>query len=283
MGSMKQTIVIALVLVFKLCAADSGNQAYRDGRYSAAEKSFIEALRTAPDESGTITFNLAATYRAQARYSDAEQLYRKVIAIRQNALGPRHPSLATPLDGLALTCLSEGKPDEAEDPAARAMAIDASPRTMNVLAMVLSDRGKYERAESLARSAASLAEPSTIEQADLISTLAMVNRRRGKFEKAEALYRESAALFERIAGTESPATAATWNNLAQVLVARHRMAEAAVLYGRAAIVLERVYGPGDFRVMAVARNYARAHGTLVVNVAANSQVPHCRPEICLAQ
>jgi Flp pilus assembly protein TadD len=268
---MKHTIVIAAVFISRLCAADSGNQAYNDGRYSDAEKYFTQALHTAPDDSIEM-FNLAAVYRAQARYAEAEPLYVKVIAAR--------PREAAPIDGLALTRRGEGRLAEAEELAERAMTLETTARSMNVLAFILSDGGKYARAESLARRAESIAAPDSIERAEILNTLGMVYRRRGRLEKAEPLYRESVALFERTAGPESPETAAAWNNLARVLQARGHMAEAAVLYRRAETVLERAYGAGDFRVVAVARSYASVRGALVVNVAAKSQVPHCRPEIC---
>ena len=39
--------------------------------------------------------NLAELYRAQGRYADAEPLYKRSLAIREKALGPDHPDVAT--------------------------------------------------------------------------------------------------------------------------------------------------------------------------------------------
>ena len=39
--------------------------------------------------------NLAALYQAQGRYAEAEPLYQRALAIREKALGPDHPDVAT--------------------------------------------------------------------------------------------------------------------------------------------------------------------------------------------
>ena len=45
--------------------------------------------------------NLAALYVARGRYKDAEPLFRRSLAIKEKALGPGHPSVATGLNNLA--------------------------------------------------------------------------------------------------------------------------------------------------------------------------------------
>ena len=44
---------------------------------------------------------LAALYKAEGRYADAEPLYKRCLAIREKALGPDHPDVAEPPNGLA--------------------------------------------------------------------------------------------------------------------------------------------------------------------------------------
>jgi tetratricopeptide (TPR) repeat protein len=271
-----------LIFVAGMPAAGPGNQAYLEGRYAEAEKYFTQALNTESGELAIATFNLAAVYRAQARYDEAEALYRRVIATRESAFGPTHPSLTTALDGLALNCQSQGHLAEAEELAARAMRIEANPRTLNILAVILADRNKYSQAEALARRADSATDKAGSEHAEILSALGLINRRQKKYEKAESFYRQSAAIFERTEGPESPSTAAAWSNLARVLTLQGHLADAEVFYSKAAPVLARAYGRGDSRVVAVLTNYSNLRGALFVNVAAQSQVPHCRPEICLA-
>jgi tetratricopeptide (TPR) repeat protein len=45
--------------------------------------------------------NLADLYGAQGRYARAEPLYQRALAIREKALGPDHPDVATSLSNLA--------------------------------------------------------------------------------------------------------------------------------------------------------------------------------------
>ena len=45
--------------------------------------------------------NLAWLYHAQGRYAEAEPLYKRSLAIVENALGPDHPHVAASLSSLA--------------------------------------------------------------------------------------------------------------------------------------------------------------------------------------
>jgi tetratricopeptide (TPR) repeat protein len=55
-----------------------------------------------PDDPDVATSlnNLAALYRAQGRYADAEPLYKRALAIDEKALGPDHPNTKTIRDNL---------------------------------------------------------------------------------------------------------------------------------------------------------------------------------------
>ena len=45
--------------------------------------------------------NLAAVYYMQGHYAEAEPLYQRALAIREQVLGARHPHVATSLNNLA--------------------------------------------------------------------------------------------------------------------------------------------------------------------------------------
>ena len=45
--------------------------------------------------------NLAVLYKTEGRYAKAEPLYQRALAIREKALGPEHPDVATSLNNLA--------------------------------------------------------------------------------------------------------------------------------------------------------------------------------------
>ena len=55
----------------------------------------------------------ARLYYQQGENDRAEQLYRRSLAIREKALGPDHPDVATSLDNLAKLYQAQGKYAEA--------------------------------------------------------------------------------------------------------------------------------------------------------------------------
>jgi TonB family protein len=64
-------------------------------------------------EVATVLASLAAVRQALGRYEAAEQLWRRVLSIRERTLAPNHFSLATSLEHLAETCSARGKVREA--------------------------------------------------------------------------------------------------------------------------------------------------------------------------
>ena len=69
--------------------------------------------------------NLAELYRAQGRYTEAEPLHERSLAIREKALGPEHPDVATSLENYAGLLRATGRIAEADKMEARAKAIRA--------------------------------------------------------------------------------------------------------------------------------------------------------------
>ncbi len=65
----------------------------------------------------------ARLYYQQGENDQAEQLYRRSLAIREKALGPDHPDVATSLDNLAELYQAQGKYAEAEPLLQRSLAI----------------------------------------------------------------------------------------------------------------------------------------------------------------
>ena len=67
--------------------------------------------------------NLAVLYSDQGRYADAEPLYKRALAIREKALGPDHPDVATSLNNLAALYNDQGRYADAEPLYKRSLAI----------------------------------------------------------------------------------------------------------------------------------------------------------------
>ncbi len=69
--------------------------------------------------------NVAVVYEDLGRYAEAEPLYKRALAIREKALGPEHPSVATSLENYAARLRKTGRSTEAAKLEARAKAIRA--------------------------------------------------------------------------------------------------------------------------------------------------------------
>ena len=69
--------------------------------------------------------NLAALYTAQAKYAEAEPLFRRALAIREKTLGPERPEVAKTLDNYAELLRKTNREAEAAKLEARAKAIRA--------------------------------------------------------------------------------------------------------------------------------------------------------------
>jgi tetratricopeptide (TPR) repeat protein len=69
--------------------------------------------------------NLANLYYAQGKYAEAEPLYQRALGIREKALGPEHPNVATVLENYAVLLRQTGRESHATEMEARAKAIRA--------------------------------------------------------------------------------------------------------------------------------------------------------------
>jgi len=56
------------------------------------------AIDDVADDKAISLNNLGLLYGAQGRYAEAEALYKRSLAIRQRALGDRHPDFAAALN-----------------------------------------------------------------------------------------------------------------------------------------------------------------------------------------
>ncbi len=69
--------------------------------------------------------NLAQLYHAQGKDAEAEPLYQRSLAIREKALGPEHPDVATSLENYAALLRQTARADQAERMEARAKVMRA--------------------------------------------------------------------------------------------------------------------------------------------------------------
>jgi tetratricopeptide (TPR) repeat protein len=172
--------------------------------------------------------NRAGVYlHGRGRYSDAEPLYVRALAIREKALGPEHLDLANSLNNLAELYWVQGQYAKAEPLHHRALAI---------------------REKALG--------PEHPDVANSLNGLAGLYRIQGKYAKAEPLYHRSLAIRERALGSEHPAVGGSLNSLAELYYAQGQYARAEPLHQRALAIREKALGPEHTTVATSLNNLA---------------------------
>lgn len=112
----------------------TGTAAYQRGDYRGAVASFAAALKEAEafgeaDQRFALTLNnLAFLHQSQGHYAQAEPLFKRSLAIREKALGPEHPHVATSLENISRLYTKMEKMDAAKQFADRAAKIRALKR-----------------------------------------------------------------------------------------------------------------------------------------------------------
>ncbi|PZV26006.1 MAG: tetratricopeptide repeat protein [Snowella sp.] len=199
--------------------------------------------------------NLAGLYRSQGKYSEAEPLIARSLAIKEKQLGEDHPSVATGLNNLADLYESQGKYEEAEPLYRRSLAImekqlgenhpDVA-TSLNNLAGLYDSQGKYAEAEPLYLRSLAIREKQLGEDhpsvAISLNNLAGLYKSQGKYEEAEPLFRRALAIWEKQLGKNHPLVASSLNNLALLYKTQGKYAEAELLYRRSLSILESQLG-----------------------------------------
>ncbi|GCE32070.1 hypothetical protein KDA_75540 [Dictyobacter alpinus] len=157
--------------------------------------------------------NQAAYYlRERARYSEAEELYRKALEIREQLVGPLH--------------------------------LDVAQSNYN-LARLYFDIARYEEAEALYRRALEIRRhllgPDHILVAQTLNSQALTLWGGGtQYEYAEQLYAQALEIFDRTVGHEHQLTAHAMNNLALLYETLERKEEAEQLHLQVLAIRERL-------------------------------------------
>jgi CHAT domain-containing protein/tetratricopeptide (TPR) repeat protein len=194
-------------------------------------------------------------YKTQARYADAEPLYRRALAIYEKASGHNHPSVAVALNNLALLYEIQGHYAEAEPLLKRALAIhekEGGPGQTRVATALLNlgalyeDQGRYADAEPLYKRALAIREkalgPDHPYFAADLSHLAGLYQVQGRTADAEPLEKRALAICEKVLGPSNPKVATELGNLAFIYTAQSRYADAEPLYRRSLAIREKAFG-----------------------------------------
>ena len=254
---------------------DAGTAAFERSSYDEAETPFLAALRLAEGfgrhdpRLATSLANLAQLYRARGDYADAEQLYKRSLAVDEKAFGPDHEETANSLNELAQTYRAQRKFAFAEPLYERALAIRekaAGPDhpqvalTLESLAQVYHAQGRFADAEPLSRRAVAILEkslgPEHPNVATSLNNLAGMHDDEGNFDEAENLYKRSLSIYTEALGPEHPHVAISLENLAELYRTHGKLAAAEPLYKLSLGVLEKALGEEHPDVATTLDNYA---------------------------
>ncbi len=92
--------------------------------------------------------------------------------------------------------------------------------------------------------------------AQSLNNLATLYRDQGKYPEAEPLFEKALAIAEKALGPEHPDVATGLNNLAELYRAQGRYTEAEPLYKRSLAIKEKALGPEHPHVATTLENYA---------------------------
>jgi tetratricopeptide (TPR) repeat protein/CHAT domain-containing protein len=218
---------------------------------------------------GAALNNLAMVHNAQGNYAQAEDLYKRALAIREKTLGTNHPEVAKVLHNLAYVYESQGKYLDAESFNKRALAIEEkivganhpqTAMTLNNLGIVLQKQGRYGQAEQVYTRALAVREKVLgsmhRDVAQTLDNMANLYVLEGKLGKAEELYRRSLAIKEKTIGPGHPEVALTLSGLGWLYVTQGRYNEGEHLYKRALAIWETALGAGHPNVAQALNNLA---------------------------
>lgn len=217
---------------------------------------FAEPLGISPETCSGLLGRIGSLELEAARYSAAESLWRRTLAIDQHTYGVDHPNVAIALNNLAAVLEHMNRLAEAEPLMRRSLAIDErsfGPESSRVgtrlsnLAQLLMATRRMAEAEKLMRRALKIHEESNgpehqsvaVDLSNLGNLLQATNRK----SEAEPLMRRALAIHEKQCGPEHQSVAVDLNNLAMLLKATDHRSEAESLVRRALSIREKLYGP----------------------------------------
>eukprot|EP00743_Colponemidia_sp_Colp-15_P010511 GILK01011582.1.p1 GENE.GILK01011582.1~~GILK01011582.1.p1 ORF type:complete len:1383 (-),score=265.40 GILK01011582.1:214-4362(-) len=249
---------------------------YDQGDFVSAEPVFWRSmliLQECSPQHPTFADSLSALAQLNLEFKNnfkqAEKLFLRCLAIRRQALGPLHPSVASTTNSLALLFHRQGRFEDAESMARKALEVrervlgfehkDTADSIHN-LAGILEDQGRYEEAETLYQRSLDVREKvlsrNHHKTGETLNNLAILYRRQGRLCEAEPLLERSLSLVEETLGPKHLSVSSVLNNLAVLRRETGQLANAQELLSRCLIIKEEVLGPDHPSLATVMTNIA---------------------------
>ena len=190
--------------------------------------------------------------RSLGRLDDAASYLELALSLKEEQLGPNHPSVAQTLGQLAGVYAEQGRDEEAEAAYQRAIGINQQSGSRTVLAAkVLSDlalfylsQGRSDEALPLLESALDIElhvfGPEHPNVASRLAALGLLYRQQGLYDEAEPFLTEALLVRERVYALDDPETTGAMTSLAHLYRQQERYAEAEDLFQRALAIHENM-------------------------------------------
>ncbi len=216
---------------------------------------------------------LAISLRGLGQHQTAEEEFRRVLALREAALGASHPDTLRSGKELASVIHHLGRFDEAEPLYEASLAGQLatlgpghpdSIASLNGLAILDWQRGRMDSALVRGEQAVALAReqlgPLHRETLGAVNNLARVYRALGRIDEAETLGLEAIAGRTQLFGPDALQTLESRNDLAGLYRGSGRLDEAAREYEAVLETYLRVAGPDHSGAVIAMNNLARTYG-----------------------
>jgi tetratricopeptide (TPR) repeat protein len=207
------------------------------------------------DEASQLTKRVDKLY-SEGKFGEAVPLAERALALREKALGPMHPDVASSLNDLATLYWAQGAYPKADPLYVRALDIREKAlgpmhplvaTSLDNLATLYWAQGAYPKAEPLYVRALDINEkalgPMHPDVATSLNNLAWIYQAQGAYAKAEPLYVRALAIAEKALGPMHPDVSISLQNLAGLYQAQGAYPKAEPLYVRALEINEKALGP----------------------------------------
>ncbi|HEY7843399.1 MAG TPA: CHAT domain-containing tetratricopeptide repeat protein [Bradyrhizobium sp.] len=237
--------------IIELIRAEKYNEALPLAQAMVADQ---EKRPPSRDLAGALN-NLAEVYSGMGRDDEAEQLYKRVLAVMEKTGAIDSADMAPELTNLAAIYERQSRYAEAEPLFKRALALREKARppghpdigqSLNNLATLYEKQDRHGDSEPLFKRALAIYQKIPGAEraiATLLNNLGQVYKAEGRYADAEPVIKQSLAIREKVLGRDHIDVARSLNNLGDLYQRQDRLAEAQPIYERALAIRERTVGP----------------------------------------
>ena len=245
-------------LMFTIATVYEGLGLYEPAKQLVAKAGAIQQSVLGPDDRETLASQrlLARLLQYQARYTEAEALYRDTLQKQERLFGPDHVEVLRTKAALGSVLNQLGRYPDAEKLLTEVMQktdLTLGPESpeslgaLNSLAIAADGSRQYQKEaaldEELYHRRLRALGPDHPDTFGAMQNLAYTYYRLGRYTEAEDLQRRGLEIGRRILGNEHPNVLLALGNLANTLVAEHKLQEAEALQREALALRRRVLGP----------------------------------------